>query len=95
MLAFAEQREPMAIRVEKNGVTVAFGDPGKGKNGTTTVTGLQKNADGSYSAEATVTIRPGQSGAELDSTVGHEGTTCRGRSGLCFHRHATGVLRPL
>lgn len=58
---------------QKNGVTVAFGDPGKGKNGTTTVTGLQKNADGSYSAEATVTIRPGQSGAELDSTVGHEG----------------------
>lgn len=58
---------------QKNGVTVGFGDPGKGRNGTTTVTGLQKNADGSYSAEATVTIRPGQSGSELNSTVGHEG----------------------
>ena len=58
---------------QKNGVTVGFGDPGKGRDGITTVTGLQKNADGSYSADATVTIRPGQSGAELDSTVGHEG----------------------
>jgi len=58
---------------DKNGITVAFGDPGKGHNGDTTVTGLHQNSDGSFSAEATVTIRPGQSGAELETTVGHEG----------------------
>jgi len=60
---------------KKNGITVAFGDPGKGKAGTTTVTGLEADPDhpGSFRADATVTIRPGQSGADLDSTVGHEG----------------------
>jgi len=60
---------------QKNGVTVAFGDPGKGKNGTTVATGLQAdpNHPGKFQADATVTIRPGQSGSELDSTVGHEG----------------------
>lgn len=58
---------------DKNGITVVFGDPGKGKNGNTQVTGLHKNEDGSFSAEATVTIRPGQSATDLATTVGHEG----------------------
>ena len=58
---------------DANGVTVTVGDPGAGHAGITTVTGLQANSDGSFSAQATVTIRPGQSGADLDSTVGHEG----------------------
>ena len=60
---------------QKNGVTVAFGDPGKGHDGNTVVTGLEADPDhpGSFRADATVTIRPGQSGSELDSTVGHEG----------------------
>jgi RHS repeat-associated protein len=56
-----------------NGVTVTWGNPGKGDAGGTVVTGLHNNGDGTFSAEATVTLRSGQSGAELDATVGHEG----------------------
>lgn len=59
---------------DKNGVSVGFGDPGKGHNGSTTV-GLEAdpNHAGQFRATADVLIRPGQSGTGLDATVGHEG----------------------
>ena len=58
----------------KNGITVRFGDPGKGHAGTTTV-GLEAdpNKPGYFRATADVVIKSGISGTELDATVGHEG----------------------
>ena len=56
-----------------NGITVTWGDPGDGNAGNTVVTGLHDNGDGTFSAEATVTLRADRSGAELDSSVCHEG----------------------
>jgi RHS repeat-associated protein len=58
-----------------NGTTVKFGDPGNGKAGNTTSDLRQDpNDPNKYQAVETVTIKPGQSGADLDATVGHEGS---------------------
>ena len=58
-----------------NGVTVRFGDPGNGTGGNT-ASGVRQdpNDPNRYQAEETVTIRPGQSGTDLASTIGHEGS---------------------
>jgi len=58
-----------------NGVGVQFGDPGNGENGNT-ASGVRvdPNDQTKLQAEETVTIRPGQSGADLAATVGHEGS---------------------
>jgi RHS repeat-associated protein len=58
-----------------NGITVTIGDPGNGHGGNTVVTGMEADPDnpGKFKATADVTIRPGESGATLDSDVDHEG----------------------
>jgi RHS repeat-associated protein len=57
-----------------NGVGVQFGDPGKGKNGTTVNdVRVDPNDPSKVQASETVTIRSGLSGTSLAETVGHEG----------------------
>jgi hypothetical protein len=56
-----------------NGVTVQYGDPGKGRDGVTTHD-LGVGADGKFRAVENVTLRSGLSGSALDSAVGHEGS---------------------
>jgi RHS repeat-associated protein len=57
-----------------NGTALVFGDPGKGNGGKTTSDLRQDPNDPSkFQAVETVTIRPGQTGADLDAIVGHEG----------------------
>ncbi|MDQ2834430.1 MAG: RHS repeat-associated core domain-containing protein [Acidobacteriota bacterium] len=56
-----------------NGVTVGFGDPGKGNDGITSHD-LGVGADGKLRAVENVTIRDGLSGSGLDAVVGHEGS---------------------
>lgn len=59
-----------------NGTTVKFGDPGNGKDGTTTGNGFRQdpNNPDHFQAVVTVTIKSGLGGAELDAAVGHEGS---------------------
>jgi RHS repeat-associated protein len=54
-----------------NGVTVSFGSPGTA--GGITKSALQGNADGSLGLTASVMIRSGLTGTELDAAVAHEG----------------------
>ncbi len=56
-----------------NGVSVKFGDPGKGNDGITSH-GLGVGPDGKLRAEENVTIKEGLSGSGLDAVVGHEGS---------------------
>jgi len=56
-----------------NGVTVKFGDPGKG-NDAITSHDLGVGPDGKLRANETVTVRDGLSGSGLDAAVGHEGS---------------------
>ncbi|MGH9655853.1 MAG: RHS repeat domain-containing protein [Bryobacteraceae bacterium] len=60
---------------QDNGVTVKFGDPGKGLAGSATP-GLRQdpNNPNKIQATETVTLSTGQSGSQLDATVGHEGS---------------------
>jgi RHS repeat-associated protein len=63
--------------MKNNGVTLAFGDPGKGKDGKTThELELDPNDPNKtkFRAKETVLIRTGLSGANLDGAVGHEGS---------------------
>ncbi len=78
-----QSKDPNVVRGAKaygdptndNGVTVQFGDPGKGNDAITTHNVRVDPTDPTkLQAEETVTIRPGQSGAAFDATVGHEGT---------------------
>jgi len=55
-----------------NGVTVKFGDPGKGHDGSTSASVVY--ADGKFHGKVDVTIKSGLSGTALDATVGHEGS---------------------
>jgi hypothetical protein len=58
-----------------NGVSVQFGDPGKGNGGITTHdVRVDPNDSSKVQAAETVTIRSGLSGADLAETVGHEGS---------------------
>jgi RHS repeat-associated protein len=58
-----------------NGVTVQFGDPGKGRDGITVHSlGVDPNDASKIRAEETVTIRDGVSGSALNGVVGHEGS---------------------
>ena len=54
-----------------NGVSVKFGDPGKGHDANTVAS--VTFADGKASFHQDVTIRSGLSGTALDAAVGHEG----------------------
>ncbi len=56
-----------------NGVSVKFGDPGKGHDGITSHD-LGVGPDGELRAQETVTIREGLSGSGLVAAVGHEGS---------------------
>lgn len=58
-----------------NGVTVKFGDPGKGRDANTTHDlRVDPNDPNKFQAVETVTIRSGLSGARLAAAVGHEGS---------------------
>jgi len=58
-----------------NGVTVKFGDPGKGRDAETTHgIGQDPDSPNGLRAEETVTVRSGLSGSALDAAVGHEGS---------------------
>ncbi|MGH9533334.1 MAG: RHS repeat-associated core domain-containing protein [Terriglobales bacterium] len=58
-----------------NGVTVAFGDPGKGSAGTTvSQVGYDPNSPNLVRADSDITLQSGLSGAELDAAVAHEGS---------------------
>ena len=54
-----------------NGVSVKFGDPGKGHDGSTAASVVY--ADGKFQGKVDVTIKSGLSGTALDAAVGHEG----------------------
>jgi hypothetical protein len=78
-----KSKDPNVVRAAKaygdptkdNGVSVQFGDPGKGKNGNTTNdVRVDPNDPSKVQASETVTIRPGQSSTDLATTVGHEGS---------------------
>jgi hypothetical protein len=58
-----------------NGVTVQYGDPGKGRNGNTeSGVRVDPNDPTKFQAAETVTIRSGLSGVSLLAAVGHEGS---------------------
>ena len=60
---------------EDNGVTVKFGDPGKGRDAVTNHDlGADPNNPEAYRADETVTLRNNLSGSVLDAAVGHEGS---------------------
>ena len=66
-----------------NGVTVRFGDPGKGKAGTATATlGIDPNDSSKFRANVDVVIKTGQSGVSLRDTIAHEGTHVRDAQGF-------------
>lgn len=56
-----------------NGVTVQFGNPGKGEGGTT-VSSLGSDSQGHLRANSLVTISPKVRGSDLDALVAHEGS---------------------
>jgi RHS repeat-associated protein len=58
-----------------NGVTVKFGDPGKGRDGNTSHDlRVDPNDPSKFQAVETVTIRSGLSGTALEAAVAHEGS---------------------
>lgn len=56
-----------------NGVTLQFGNPGKGEGGTT-VSSLGSDSQDHLRANSLVTISPKVSGSDLDALVAHEGS---------------------
>jgi hypothetical protein len=72
-LPFLSRHKTFAESYRDNGVTVAFGDPGKGNAGITSHD-LGVGPDGNLRAVETVTIRDGLTGSGLDAAVGHEGS---------------------
>ena len=75
-----------------NGVSVGFGDPGKGKSGKTTAR-LQEDpsSPGHFRASAEVVIRSGESGTGLEAVVGHEGVHVADAQGLAATASNLGI----